>query len=400
MRFLGALAVVLLLVGCTTQDAGEPLDQTWQRVDLPVGFVASQLVVVDGQLVVGGSADDASTDREVPALVTGADTGEPEFVPLTSTTFYGAVARWYSLVVDGSQLRALGGRTGGGHGNPRWSTWVGDLEHFDETHTPGIETFGGPRGGGMVGIAVVDGQPVIAGGRVGEQAGLDIAVWLEQDDTWIEQPSSGTALEASDTVLPFPSSVVAAGDRLLITGFTQVLGGGEVHSRAAAWIGDPLAADPTTSWRRIDLPADSPDTDSPEPDSSDAGTSEAETADATALSALCTATRCVIAGSSDGALVAWSISDDEAATLPVPTIEVGDADVPAPVAWGDHITVVAAQNGACVIAVATSDDLSAWELRAGPAGTPIAAAASGDLLYVVVTTADGSVELWSTAAGS
>ena len=367
-----ALAVVLLLVGCTNQDAGQPLDPSWQRVELPAGFVATQLVVVDGHLVVGGSAE-----GENPALVTGADTGTLEFVPLTSTSYYGARARWYSLVVDGSQVRALGGRAGGGHGNPRWSTWLGDLEHFDETHTPGIETFGGPRGGGMVGITVVDGQVVAAGGRVGDQAGLDIAVWLEQGDTWIEQPSTGTALEASDTVLPFPSSVVTAGDRLLITGFTQVLGGGEVHSRAAVWIGDPLAGAPTTAWQRLDLPA--------------------ETSEASADSALCTVARCVVTGSGDGKLRIWSIAGEEATAVAIPTVEVGGADVPAPVTWSGRTTVVAPGSGSAVIAVATSEELSTWELRVGPAGTPIAAAASGAALYVLVTTADGSVELWSTA---
>lgn len=372
------MAVVLLLVACTTQDADEPLEQTWQRVDLPGGFVPSEVVVVDGHLVVGGSAD-----GETPALVTGVDAAAPRFVPVTSTSFYGAVARWYSLVVDGSQLRALGGRTGGGHGNPRWSTWLGDLEHFDETHTPGIETFGGPRGGGMVGIAVVDGQAVIAGGRVGDQAGLDIAVWLEQGDTWVEQSSAGTALEASDTVLPFPSSVVAAGDRLLITGFTQVLGGGEVHSRAAAWIGDPLAADPTTAWQRIDLPAQS---------------SDADPVGSIADSAVCADSGCVVAGRTDGALAAWRISDDEATTLPLPTVGVGDAEIPAPVSWNGRIALVATDGDASVIAVATSADLSTWELRAGPPGTPLAATASGPALYVVVMTADGSVALWSTTS--
>jgi len=340
---------------------------------LPAGFVGSQLVVVDNNLVVGGSAN-----GESPALVTGADTGATEFVPLTSTSYYGALARWYSLVVDGSQLRALGGRTGGGHGNPRWSTWLGGLEHFDETNTPGIETFGGPRGGGMVGIAVVDGQAVAAGGRVGEQAGLDIAVWLEQGDTWVEQSSAGTALEASDTVLPFPSSVVTAGDRLLITGFTQVLGGGEVHNRATVWIGDPLATDPTTTWQRLDLPA--------------------ETSEGSADSALCTTARCVVAGGGDGELLVWSVAGDQATALPIPTIEIGDADVPAPVTWSARTTVVAAHGGNSVLVVATSDDLSNWELRSGPAGTPIATAASGAVLYVLVTTPDGSVELWSTTA--
>ena len=358
-RRLGLLAGVALLAlpGCTpAPPAIEP--QAWTRVDLPVGFVGSHLLVVDDRLVVGGSQGDT------PALLVG-DTGDDLApVPVEATTFYGAVARWYSLVADGSDLRALGGRTGGGHGNPRWSTWVGDLDGLAEHNTPGIEVFGGWRGGGMVGVAVADDAPVIVGGRAGDGAGLDIAVWVEQGDAWVEQSSTGTALGATETRLPFPTSVVSDGAGVLITGFTQRLGGGEARIEASAWAGDP-----TGGWERLDLPGDA----------------EESRADA----ASCDPTGCVIVGHGDDALLAWRYAGGEVAALPLPDL-AAIADVPAPVSWNGRTAVFGPQ------VVAVSADLEIWRLVAGPPGIPVTAVAAGSGLYALVTAEDGSVELWRT----
>ena len=123
---LGLLGVVALLAlaGCT--DAGPTAaDQSWARVVLPAGFTGSQLLIVDGRLVVGGSQGDA------PTILVGAGGDDLTPIPVASTTFYGAVAHWSAISADGSELRALGGRTGGGHGNPRWSTWRSE-EHTSE----------------------------------------------------------------------------------------------------------------------------------------------------------------------------------------------------------------------------------------------------------------------------
>jgi hypothetical protein len=361
LGLLGAVAL-LALAGCTAAPApSEPTaaDQPWTRVALPAGFTGSQLLVVDGRLVVGGSQDD------VPAILVGADGDDLAPIPVASTTFYGAVARWYAISADGSELRALGGRTGGGHGNPRWSTWAGDLDHLDEVGTPGIEVFGGWRGGGMVGVAVVDGQAVIVGGRAGEAPGLDIAVWLEQDGGWVERSSTGTALGATDAVLPFPSSVVPGGSGVLITGFTQRIGGGEVRDVANAWTGSP-----TGPWERIDLTADA----------------EGSSADA----ASCDADGCVIVGRGDDRMLAWSYVDGDVAPLALPDLTSPD-EVPAPATWDGRTAIVAPGF------VAVSADLADWELLTAPEGIPLAAAADGEVLYLLVTTPDGAVELWRTA---
>ena len=363
-RRLGLLGVVALLAlsGCTGVPAlsgPTAADQSWARVALPDGFTGSQLLVVDGRLVVAGSQGDA------PAILVGAEGDDLAPIPVASTTFYGAVARWYAISANGSDLRALGGRTGGGHGNPRWSTWAGGLDHLAEVGTPGIEVFGGWRGGGMVGVAVVDEQAVIVGGRAGDTPGLDIAVWLEQDGEWVEQSSTGTALAATDAVLPFPSSVVRGGSGLLITGFTQRIGGGEVRDVANAWTGSPSGP-----WERIELPAHA----------------EGSSADA----ASCDLEGCVITGRGDDRVLAWSYADGVVTPLVLPDLTSPD-EVPAPVAWDGRTAILAPGF------VAVSADLAVWDLLTAPEGAPLAAAADGEVLYLLVTTPDGSVELWRTA---
>lgn len=347
-----ACGVLLLLAGCAPQQP--PVgDLAWRAIDLPEGFVGEQLAVLEGELVVGGVQGD------VPAVLTGAD---PAPIPVEPTTFYGGLARWYSFAVDGSELRALGGRAGGGHGNPRWSTWVGDSAHLAELNTPGIEVFGGWRGGGMVGLAYAGGEPVIVGGRTGDAAGLDIATWLERDGTWVEQPSTGTVLAATDDVLPFPSSVVGDGPELLITGFTQRLDGGRVRIVANAWVGAPGAA-----WTRLELPAD--------------------TAESRADAASCDSDGCVIVGHGDDRLLAWRYTDGEVTALDPPAVDAAD-DLPAPVTWYDETVLVA--PGLLLV-----EGEDGWRRRTGPPGTPLAAVVAQETVYVL--TADGDdVALWAS----
>lgn len=327
---------------------------------LPSGFVGSQLLVVGGRLVVGGSQGDA------PALLVADSGGALNPISVTPVSFYGALARWYSISADGSQLRALGGRAGGGHGNPRWSTWTGDLTALHEQPAQGIEVFGGERGGGMVGVTVVDGQPVIVGGRAGSGQGLDIAVWLPQGDDWVEQSSTGTALAASARILPFPSSVVSDGSALLVTGFTQRLGGGKVRIVATAWTGSPIVS-AAGDWQRLDLASD--------------------TKESRADAASCDSDRCVIVGHGDGRMLAWSDADGRVTRLALPRM-AASTKVPAPLSWDGRTALVGTH------AIAVSRDLRAWTLIAGPQGSPVAAASDGHTLFELLTEPDGTVELW------
>jgi hypothetical protein len=350
-RALAIAVVAVVLAGCSP--AAPAVDElAWRQVPLPEGFTAAQLAELDGDLLVGGSQDD------LPALLLG---DELTAIPVEPATFYGGLARWYSLAVHGWELRALGGRTGGGHGNPRWSTWVGDAEHLAEVGTPGIEVFGGWRGGGMVGIAYAGDEPIVVGGRAGDAAGLDIAVWREQGGTWVEQTSTGTPLGATDHVLPFPTSVAGDGSRLLITGFTQRLGGGEVHVVANAWVGAPDGP-----WTRLELP-------------SDATESRAD-------AAACAAEECVIVGHGEGRLLGWRYAGAEVTALALPTVAADD-ELPTPLTWYGQTTLVAPGR----LLIETNDG---WRQRTGPPGLPIAAVVAHETVYVL-TAEGGSVTLWA-----
>lgn len=338
--FAGAVALALVLAGCATGTR----EQTWTAIPLPDDFAASQLLVVDGRLVVGGNVG------EQPALlVAGGDS-----IPVTATSFYGDLALWTTLVADGDVIRGLGGKTGGGHGNPRWSTWAGGLDGLTEEPEQGREVFGGWRGGGLAGMAILDGVPVIVGGRTGANPGLDIAIWLQVGEDWVEQPVA-PALAATAGELPFPTSVVTVGDELLITGYLQRLGGGTVTNVPTIWVGRPGG-----EWVRTELPVDAPV--------------------AAADAASCVEGECVVTGHVDGMLAAWRSADGEATRLELPGLATDDA--PAPVRWDG--TWVLAGGGGLVTAEGAR--------IAAPDGIPIALAADGDELWVLTT--DG---LWSAA---
>lgn len=337
MRLAIAGIVLVALAGCSSVDEG------WTEVPLPDDVTASHLLVADGRLVVGGSIG------EHPALLVADDDGVPQPVDVAASSFYGEVARWTSIVADGEALYALGGRTGGGHGSPRWSTWSGDLDGLAEGAEQGREVFGGWRGGGLVGMAVLDGVPVIVGGRTGDGPGLDIALWLPDGDAWVEQPSAGTPLAATADELPFAADVTTVGDRLLIAGFVQRLAGGRVTTTPAVWLGRPLG-----SWERIDLPV--------------------EAAVAAADAASCDlAGRCVVTGHADDLLVAWEIEAGQVERIELPELPVATA-LPAVLTASGPVVVEPLLDGA-------------------GRGDPVAATALDGALYVLAGI-DGRVRLW------
>ncbi|MDM4764294.1 hypothetical protein QT381_14910 [Galbitalea sp. SE-J8] len=397
IRLAGTAAASVLLVlatlcGCAPST---PPRVSWHEVALPEGFVASRLVAVGGRLVVGGntgespallvssSADRGDSDRDgesnrgggsnrdgtstSTSTSTNAETLRP--IPVHPVSFYGAISLWTTLVADGTTLYALGGRSGGGHGNPRWTTWAGGLDGITEQPAPGIEVFGGWRNGGVAGMAVAGGRPVIVGGRDNHGPGLDLAIWLHDGDEWVEQPSAGTALAATPGVLPFASGATGDGDRLLITGYAQHLGGGTVRIGAAVWVGSPGG-----TWRRVDLPADG--------------------ARSIADAATCADGTCVVVGTGGGALLGWTLTGGSAHPLDLPPADVGDATVPAPVVWGDRIAIAAPDGDATALELADADHLDRFTTAAGPAGHPLALAVIGDRLALLTESADASVHLW------
>lgn len=369
-RILAALAGAALIVtvaGCQSGPVVVP--QNWTEVDLPSGLAASALLAVDGRLVVAGPLPGGPDGDGQPALFATDDVGSLAPLPIQPVSFYGARTLWTSLVADGSRILALGGKTGGGHGNPRWTTWAGDLDGLTEDPAPGIEVFGGWGAGGLAGIVVADGQPVIVGGHSSANGGLDIAVWLQQGTDWVRQPSDGTGLAATADVFPFPTAVAVHGSELVIAGYAQHLGGGKVQDLPAVWVG--AIGGP---WRRIDLPTTG--------------------VNGSAQAVACDERSCTVTGEVGGSFAAWAYSEGDVDAYPPLDIPVADDQVLPQVRWGDDWFFVL-PNGAATELVGFGGEAALWTTYVGPTGTPVAAVAVGPTLYVLTSDGAGPPRLWS-----
>lgn len=267
----GLLALALLagLLGC-----GRPEPElAWSRVEVPDGVTPLLLVAVADDLLVAGAAEDLPAPR---VLRLDGDGGlDP--VPVTADSYYGVRALWFDAAVRGEEVVAIGRQSGGAHGNPRWTTWEGGAAGVVEQPEQPLSVFGGWGAGGLAGITLTADGPVIVGTRTGEVPGLDIRLWLPDGDDWVEQPSAGTALAASDDVRPVATDVVVDGDALLITGLVQSDDG---RVAAAVW----RAPGPAGPWQRVDLPA--------------------EGRVVSAQDALCDAGRCLVVGRADASIAA------------------------------------------------------------------------------------------------
>lgn len=353
----GLLALALLagLLGC-----GRPEPElAWSRVEVPDGVTPLLLVAVADDLLVAGAAEDLPTPR---VLRLDGDGGlDP--VPVTADSYYGVRALWFDAAVRGEEVVAIGRQSGGAHGNPRWTTWEGGAAGVVEQPEQPLSVFGGWGAGGLAGITLTADGPVIVGTRTGEVPGLDIRLWLPDGDDWVEQPSAGTALAASDDVRPVATDVVVDGDALLITGLVQSDDG---RVAAAVW----RAPGPAGPWQRVDLPA--------------------EGRVVSAQDALCDAGRCLVVGRADGGVAAWWVEGAEVSPTTLPEVPPGRTtdDVPAPVLWQGTFAVVLPNGEDGLVAVSEDDG---WRTLPGPPGRPVAAAAAHGALHVV--TEDGG--LWS-----
>lgn len=357
------VVAVAVLVACRTSDPGPAEEPRWVRAELPVALEPVALLVVDDRLVVAAQAADLPN----PRLLTGEGERWRE-IPIAPVSYYGDRALWVDLVAVGATIHAIAARSGGAHGNPRWSTWRGTLDGVDELPEQPMETFGGWGAGGLAGIAVSDGVPLILGSRAGDEPGLDIELWLPDGENWVEQSSAGTALAATGDVQPVPTDLIAAATGLMITGLTQRLSDGEVRVSAAVWTA-PGAAGP---WLRIDLPA--------------AGDI------ASAQTAMCDADGCLVLGSGDAGVLAWRVVDGAATPVELPALAGNDTGPVTPLRWRGATTLVLPDGDRTAVLVADGDG---WRELAGPAGTPVAAAVDEDRVWVVTTGPDGA-QLWST----
>ncbi len=236
-HLLAVLAGVVLLSGCV---APPPLDVRLQWVDVtPAGVVPAALATVESGLVVGGT----DSTGEAPAVAR-EDGGT---VPLVPSEPYAASARIVSATSAGGLLYLIGGRTGGAHGNVRWTVWDGSVAGPVSSRPQEFFTFGGQDAGPLLGTVIVDGRPVIVGSRGGDRG--PIAALYSANGTVWHQLDTPTALKsASGLVLGF-TAVTAVGPTIVIAGDSVQETASGVVQTPALFVGT-LGGD----WRRIDLP--------------------------------------------------------------------------------------------------------------------------------------------------
>lgn len=301
-------------------------------------------------------------------------------LPVRPASFYGRRAVWGGLAADGGTVYAFGGRSGGAHGNTRWTVWAGrsgppGRSYLDED-VQAFETFGGPEAGGLTALAVTDsGDPVLVGSHVSARGyGLDIALWDRAGRQWVRHDSSGTDLAADEDGQPSVHAMVRQGRGLLVVGSVTDFTGEKPRTLPAAW----AAPAPGGPWTRYVLPG------ATEP------VAEAYAAGCDRRGA------CLVAGSDGGRLAGWSISP-EGRTAPehLPPLDVDPAD----------LFVASTGRGAWAVAVTTETDTSSrvllgrrdrWtEAAAPPAGTITGWADVDGVLWAVTTSPAGNA-LWST----
>ncbi len=277
----------VVLAGCTggTSARRAPSDTVtvaWTRIRLPEAGSPSLLANGPEDSVLVGV--DGDSGGQSPPQVLRLRAGRSQPVPVQARTYYGRRAVWGALASGGRALYAFGGRSGGAHGNTRWSAWAGREALEEEPQA--FETFGGPKAGGLAGLAVVGDRPVLLGSHVGaDGTGLDVAVWTRSGSRWARRDSRGTPLAASDDAQPSAHAIVARGSGLLVAGSLTELGP-RPRTVPAAW----TATAPEGAWTRLELVG-------------------AHQPVAEAHAAACTrAETCLVVGDDGGRLVGWQLS--------------------------------------------------------------------------------------------
>lgn len=351
---LGVLTVLLLLGGCSAAPAAVRV--SFAEVELPGGAVPSRIAAGGGELVVGVRKGGK------PGMVRYAD-GHVTEVPLTPATGYGAEALWYSVVVGGDhEILAVGGKTGGAHGNVRWSVWRTSGAGLVE-QPQAFSTFGGVGGGALVDGVLPTTGPLLVGSWVGATVSLDPTIWTTNGTDWIRQSSAGTALQSTLEALKFPMSAVAHGADVVIAGWQLAKG----KQQPIVWtLRDGVA------------------TLTPLPDAGKSGM---------AITLTCAET-CAVAGRVDGRLAVWRGSGNAwRRVADVPDVPVGDDDRPVP-PLGD--TLVYSDRGTVRVATLGGDDIRD---AAGPTGVVTAVARVGDTTYVLAGPDKDNQTLWRAGRG-
>ena len=181
----------------------------------------------------------------------------------------------------------------------RWSVWTGSAAGVAE-HVQAFSTFGGWGAGDLIDAVLTPGGSAVVGSWQSDDAGLDVAVWTPEGDSWVRRSSTGTALQSTRSHGVFATAATAFGPGVIVAGWEIASDTGQTP---VVWQSGPDGS----GWNKTVLP-----------DAGKAGTS-------TALR--CATTTCAVAGRVDGNLALWRLADGRWSRVPgLPPIAVADSD--------------------------------------------------------------------------
>ncbi|HEY2792138.1 MAG TPA: hypothetical protein VGJ28_07280, partial [Micromonosporaceae bacterium] len=252
-------AVLLALAGCTSSKPSAPDVEhlTWRSVTLPHDpagrdLVRAAAVCGDHWFVAGGILHSDGTTS--PALWTSTD--GTSFAPMTvhPLSYYGPKNTLSTVACKGGDAVALGAASGGGHGNPRWSSWLSVAGGPLTEIKAGLELYGGEDGIGVGPVSAGDAGYLIVGARLDHSGGAGAAVWTSPDGTEFTLHDDVAALESDARgVTEVHAATAVNGGYVAVGGITPP------HSPEAAR--DPVAWTSSNGvvWQRSQLPASAAD---------------------------------------------------------------------------------------------------------------------------------------------
>lgn len=360
--------------GATTPAA--PAEVVFAPVALPAGAVPEVLAAAGDQLLIGARLPGSATQPGLtqPELLRRTPDGTLTEIPVRAATPYGRSAYWYSLVGDGNRVLGIGGDRGGAHGNVRWSVWTGSSAGVAE-HEQGFSTFGGWGAGDLIDGVLTPAGSAIVGSWQSDDAGLDVAVWTPEGDTWVRRSSTGTPLQSTRASVAFATGATGFGQGVMVAGWQVATGAGSGQA-PVVWQSGPGAA----GWTKSVLP-----------DAGKAGTASA---------VRCTASSCAVAGRVDGVLALWRLVGGQWSRVPgLPAIPVGDSDrLAAPLDPDGQPTLIVSDQGKVEI-VAVGETPASVRVAAGLTGTVTAAVEVDGSVYIVAGD-PAAPQLWRADAAA
>ncbi|WP_460810096.1 hypothetical protein [Microlunatus endophyticus] len=282
---------------------------------------------------------------------------------------YSEIAEFVSIAAYHGRIAALGNVHGGAHGNSRWTVWTGDTSTITE-YPQTLETFGGVNGGDLEAVVTNKNGPLITGSYRFGDSGLDGGIWVPDrkpvGSHWAQPDPTGTDLDTTRTTLVSVQAAAADAEHVVLAGSTTHLDS-RVHQVASVWVRPDQKR-----WHRIELPG--------------AGNRSE------ALSIACwtgtgQTTDCLVAGTSDGRLAAWTVSGSHVARINgLPEVRVVQ-DGARPAAIGRPGLRAIAYDGDADTGL-LYESAGRWLRGVGPHGKPMSGVAQGQQAYVITQAGD------------